>query len=821
MRKRMLSLLLTLCMAVTALPATALAEDGGGASAAVQAAQGGGNGTETVQIKDEISNKTVNVMRITQAGTYTFTSSSFENNGKLCCIEVAAPSGKVALELSGVSLDTSETGSGDAWKQGIPALAITGGCETVITLTGENTLTSGALCAGLQNGTHKLTIEGEGTLNATGGQGGAGIGGGQTGSGSNITIKGGTVTAGSTPNSWNRVIAAGIGGGYQGNGTGIAISDGTVTATGGAGAGIGGGGGQDNRGGEGSGITISGGTVTAIGAEGAGIGGGQRGDGHEITISGGTVTAKAHDGACIGGGQCADGYNIEITGGTITVADTQTWPAKSSADIGGGSGYDAGNAPGTGWDITIGDGVTFKDSAGTDVEKNSLAIGNSASGVPFLVIDKYGEQKYHYSAEEKLSDAITAGVTVKLLRNVELTDKDSITVSKGKDFTLDLNGFTVSLKGSGKGSLFDISGTLKIVDSSEGRTGTVKGFSATGNGSLTIEGGTFDADPSKYVNTQTHIVKRSGEPRNYLYTVIQKSDLTDGVYLQNPAGHLAKGYYVSSSDGEIWTVSKRVHSSGGSYPIYAIEVDKGIRNGEVTVSRRYARRGDTVTVTVKPDSGYVLGSLTVTGRDGGALGLTDKGDGTYTFTMPAGRVRVAAAFTAANPFADVPAGSYYADAVAWAVAKGVTTGTGPTTFSPDSPCTRAQAVTLLWRAAGSPAPKGSAVPFTDVPAGSYYADAVRWAVENGITTGTGPTTFSPDDACTRAQLVTLLWRYAKSPAADGGDRFADVPAGIYYEGAVKWAVGNGVTTGTGPTTFSPDDACTRAQAVTFLYRLMK
>ena len=783
-------------------------------------------------------------MRIAKAGTYKFDSSSFENNGNPWCIEVAAPNGTVALELSGVSLDTSETGSGDAWKQGIPALAITGGCETVITLTGENTLTSGALCAGLQNGTHKLTIKGSGKLDATGGQGGAGIGGGaadggnitiengtvnatggiggagigggQTGSGSSITISDGTVTATSTAaNSSNRAIAAGIGGGFQGNGTGIAISGGNVTATGGAGAGIGGGGRYDNRGGEGSDITISGGTATAIGADGAGIGGGQYGDGHGIAISGGTVTAKAHDGANIGGGQCADGYNIEITGGTITVADTVGW-GKSSADIGGGSGYDAGNAPGTGWDITIGDGVTFKNSDGKKVEPETLTIGNSASGVPFLVDDTY-----HYSKEQNLSNAITKGATVKLLRNVEMTDKDSITVSKGKDFTLDLNGFTVSRKGSGKGSLFDISGTLKIVDSSEGRTGTVKGFSATGNGSLTIEGGTFDADPSKYVNTQTHIVKRSGEPRNYLYTVIQKSDLTDGVYLQNPAGHLAKGYYVSSSDGEIWTVSKRVHSSGGSYPIYAIEVDKGIRNGEVTVSRRYARRGDTVTVTVKPDSGYVLGSLTVTGRDGGALGLTDKGDGTYTFTMPAGRVRVAAAFTAANPFADVPAGSYYADAVAWAVAKGVTTGTGPTTFSPDSPCTRAQAVTLLWRAAGSPAPKGSAVPFTDVPAGSYYADAVRWAVENGITTGTGPTTFSPDDACTRAQLVTLLWRYAKSPAADGGDRFADVPAGIYYEGAVKWAVGNGVTTGTGPTTFSPDDACTRAQAVTFLYRLMK
>ena len=175
----------------------------------------------------------------------------------------------------------------------------------------------------------------------------------------------------------------------------------------------------------------------------------------------------------------------------------------------------------------------------------------------------------------------------------------------------------------------------------------------------------------------------------------------------------------------------------------------------------------------------------------------------------------------AGVFEDVAPGSYYEDAVEWAVKNGITTGTDAAHFSPDGICTRAQAVTFLWRAAGSPAPASRTMPFADVPAGSYYYDAVLWAVENGITRGTSDTAFSPEATCSRAQIVALLWRAAKSPAAGSGNLFTDVAADAYYFDAVLWAVKADITKGTTDTTFSPDANCTRAQIVTFLWRCRK
>ena len=173
-----------------------------------------------------------------------------------------------------------------------------------------------------------------------------------------------------------------------------------------------------------------------------------------------------------------------------------------------------------------------------------------------------------------------------------------------------------------------------------------------------------------------------------------------------------------------------------------------------------------------------------------------------------------------NFFVDVPADAYYYDAVLWAAKEGITGGTDATHFSPNATCTRAQAVTFLWRAAGSPAPESHAMPFTDVAEGSYYETAVLWAVENGITKGTSDTTFTPNAKCTRAQIVTFLWRSQKSPASDSVNPFTDVAADAYYANAVLWAAENGVTSGTTATTFSPSDNCTRAQIVTFLYRCL-
>lgn len=270
------------------------------------------------------------------------------------------------------------------------------------------------------------------------------------------------------------------------------------------------------------------------------------------------------------------------------------------------------------------------------------------------------------------------------------------------------------------------------------------------------------------------------------------------------------------------TIAMTYRSSGGddSDPTYAIEVGEDIRNGTVTANRRYAERGDTVTITVKPDDGFKLDDLTVTDKNGNELKLTDKGNGKYTFKMPAGKVTVSATFapekTAADYFADVPANSYYADAVLWAAKNGITGGIGNGLFGPNQPCTRAQIVTFLWRAAGSPEPKAMSS-FADVSTDAYYAKAVAWAVENGITTGTGDGKFSPDATCTRAQSVTFLFR-AIGKLVDSKAEFSDVLTDSYYANAVAWAVENGVTNGIGDGLFGPNNSCTRAQIVTFLFR---
>ena len=270
-------------------------------------------------------------------------------------------------------------------------------------------------------------------------------------------------------------------------------------------------------------------------------------------------------------------------------------------------------------------------------------------------------------------------------------------------------------------------------------------------------------------------------------------------------------------------------TSGGSFssgrddsdPSYAVGIPDKTENGSVSVSPKNASQGDRVTVTVKPDAGYELDSLKVFDKNGKELELTDKGDGKFTFIMPAGKVEVKAAFTEEvkiSPFRDVPTDAYYYEAVKWAQKKGITGGIGDGLFGPNQPCTRAQIVTFLWRAAGSPEPKGTAAGMTDVAAGSYYEKAVAWAIENGITTGTADGRFAPDATCTRAQGMTFLFRASKA-SADGAPAFSDVAADAYYAEAVKWATDNGITNGTTSSTFSPGSGCTRAQIVMFLWRL--
>ena len=302
----------------------------------------------------------------------------------------------------------------------------------------------------------------------------------------------------------------------------------------------------------------------------------------------------------------------------------------------------------------------------------------------------------------------------------------------------------------------------------------------------------------------------------------------DGWYTEKNGGTKITTSTVFDKDTTVyahWTYTGSTGGGGGGgVTTYAITV-KSAKNGDVTASHKTASKGTAVTLTVDPDKGYVLDTLTVLDGKDKEIKLTEK-NGKFTFTMPASKVTVAATFKASaptgkNPFIDVPAGSYYEDAVVWAVEKGITSGTSAVTFDPNGNCTRAQAVTFLWRAAGSPAPKTKVMPFTDVPSGSYYETAVLWAMEQGITKGTSDTAFSPNASCTRAQIVTFLWRANGSPAVSGNSAFTDVASDAYYAAAVTWAEKNGVTGGIGGGLFGSNNNCTRAQIVTFLYRAMK
>ena len=353
--------------------------------------------------------------------------------------------------------------------------------------------------------------------------------------------------------------------------------------------------------------------------------------------------------------------------------------------------------------------------------------------------------------------------------------------------------------------------------------GEIQKGGGPGSETISITGGTFSFDPSTKVknNGTDYIVKRAGSEGAYTYTVLAKSDLTSGVYLTDPSGALASNYYVSSTANGVWTVSYSAPSSGGGSSSSSRRYDvsaPSVKHGDVTVSPKSASKGDTVTITVKPDSGYELDTLTVKDASGSKIKVKDKGDGKFTFTMPASKVTVSAEFAEIETldFADVPTDAYYYEAVKWAAKKGITGGIGNGLFGPNQPCTRAQIVTFLWRAAGSPEPKAMSS-FADVSTDAYYAKAVAWAVENGITTGTGDGKFSPDATCTRAQSVTFLFR-AIGKLVDSKAEFSDVLTDSYYANAVAWAVENGVTNGIGDGLFGPDNSCTRAQIVTFLFR---
>ena len=423
---------------------------------------------------------------------------------------------------------------------------------------------------------------------------------------------------------------------------------------------------------------------------------------------------------------------------------------------------------------------------------------------------------------------------------ITLTDKDTPTVTA--------NGITVTYDGQPIPAS-KITGTANVAGTWEWKSGmAVTNVVDSGNKTVVFK----PTDSANYAEVEKTIkvtINKATPTGTPTYTAITTSGktLTDaalGIGSITPAGgtitwDAGNGTVVAANTAYGWTymptdtanynnltgtITPYVvsSSSGGSRPStnpVQTEVSKD-PDGSVSLSKTNAAKGDKVTVTVKPDRHYEVDEVIVRDSKGKQLAVKDNGDGTFTFEMPADKVTVEPTFSWVNPFADVADSAYYVDAVEWMLKREVTQGTTETTFSPNLNCTRAQIVTFLWRAAGSPEPKGT-VGFADVSAGSYYAKAVAWAIENGITGGTGDGLFSPDATCTRAQSAAFLYRAAGSPAVSGSAGFSDVAADAYYASAVAWAKEHGITDGIGGGLFGSANDCTRAQIAAFLYRCMK
>ena len=408
------------------------------------------------------------------------------------------------------------------------------------------------------------------------------------------------------------------------------------------------------------------------------------------------------------------------------------------------------------------------------------------------------------------------------------------------------NNGTIGINGTFYGPVInskDINGSTFLGDVTNNENGVINGgtFSGaiTGTGNIAADavvkltvsfhpnGGSGSMDPVTVDYGATYLFPENGftapEGKRFAHWAI---DSLDGDTTAVPGGELT--ILRGTTAYAVWEdiPASTGGGGGGGRTSYSVSTGKTGKtdNGTLSLSDTTARRGDTVTITVKPDKGYTLETLTVTDSRGSALTLTDKGGGKFAFTMPSGSVTVNATFMEDNSilnfFVDVPASAYYYDAVKWAAEQGITGGTDENHFSPDASCTRAQIVTFLWQAAGSPV-VNYILPSEDVAESSYYAEAVRWAASQGIVSGISPTRFGPDLPCTRAQAMTFLYGAMGSPAVTGGSGFLDVDSGAYYAGPVAWAVKNHITSGTGNGLFGTEDLCTRAQIVTFLFGLYK
>ena len=547
------------------------------------------------------------------------------------------------------------------------------------------------------------------------------------------------------------------------------------------------------------------------------------------------------------GDQRTENFTINKAAQTITVpTEAQTVSFGNTLDL---ETLCSSNAPGATLTFAVKGGSTAP--SGTSLSGSTVTAGN-IEGTFIVTVNSAAVTNYEAAAEReftvKIVDLPAASVTTTPAAKTGLvyngTEQALITagVATGGTMQYSLDGstwsdsipkgkdakpYTVYYRVKGNASHSDYipsSNTVSVSIDKKPATVTPKSFTITKGDAIP----TFELTYTGLVSGDT--LTPSATPT---FTCFE-SDGTTPVSTSTPAGTYtitwtnestttftgAGNYDLTKTATATLTIE---NPSSGGVSTYAITV-KDAENGNVTASRKSASKGTTVTLTVTPDKGYVLDTIKALDSKDKEIKLTEK-DGKFTFAMPASKVTVETSFKAEapvvkHPFTDVPEDSWYEDAVIWAVDKGVTSGTSATTFDPDGICTRAQAVTFLWRAAGSPAPTTVSMPFTDVKAGSWYYDAVLWAVEQGITKGTSDITFSPDLNCSRGQIVTFLWRSAKSPVAGAANPFTDVKADAYYAHAVLWAVKAGVTNGSSATTFSPDADCSRAQIVTFIYRHM-
>lgn len=498
--------------------------------------------------------------------------------------------------------------------------------------------------------------------------------------------------------------------------------------------------------------------------------------------------------------------------------------------------------------LTINQGGTVTTQpAGENTISGLLSLGKNAA----LTVDGalVNNGRLSVSDMENLKKAASIGGDLIL---------DDITITE--DYTLDMKGCTLTI---GHITFLDANLTVKNASRVDATGVTISGGSyycpvTVGNAEGVITGGSFygpvtvkkisDATPAyisggtfynelkgSYITKGCIVTFMNGSSQYAMQVVKDKASAPDTPV---KSGYRFVGWYNGNAKWNFDTPVtenltltakwEKIHTSVPSAPRYDVAVSDGA-HGSVTVSPKSASKGSTVTVTVTPDKGYTLETLSVTDRNGSALNLTDKGGGQYTFTMPSGPVTVAATFmddnTMLNFFVDVPAGAYYYDAVLWAAEGGIVTGTDAVHFSPDASCTRTQLVAFLWRASGKPV-VNYAMNFNDVDSGTYYAEAVRWAASEKVAEGTTAETFAPDAAVTRAQMVTMLYRFAKAQGMDttqGGmairefDDFDAVPA--YALEAMDWAVNAGVLKGDN-NRLLPQDNCTRAQIVTMLYRVL-